>query len=65
MDASSIHFVRVTTDARTRQLWAAATARDEAVDRVLDVIPEGWTARLSDEPLNPQPGAVSDRYNAG
>lgn len=29
--------------------WCSATARDKVVDRVLDVIPEGWTARLFDE----------------
>jgi hypothetical protein len=39
VDASSIHFVRVRTDDRTQQLWAAAAARNEAVDRVLDAAP--------------------------
>ena len=48
---NAIHFVIVTTDDRERQLWAAATARDDAVDRVLDAVPEGWTARLWDEPV--------------
>jgi hypothetical protein len=60
MDASRIHFVRVTTDDRTQQVWAVAMARNEAVGRFLDVIPEGWTARLLDEHLKPQPDAVSD-----
>jgi hypothetical protein len=55
VDASRIHFVRVRTDDRTQQLWAVAAARNEAVDRVLDAIPEGWTARLLlDEQLKPQ-----------
>lgn len=49
MGTSAIHFVRVTTDDRSCQVWAAATARDDAVDRVLDMIPEGWCARLIDE----------------
>ena len=49
MGARTLHCVRVTTDDRTQQLWVAATARDKAVDCVLDVIPEGWTARLLDE----------------
>jgi hypothetical protein len=48
MDRDDIHLVRVTTDEREHQLWAAATAREEAVTRVLDVVPEGWTARLLD-----------------
>ena len=60
VDASSIHFVRVRTDDRTQQLWAVAAARNEAVDRVLDAIPEGWTARLLEEQLKPQPNAVSN-----
>jgi hypothetical protein len=60
VDASSIHFVRVRTDDRTQQLWAAAGARNEAVGRVLDAIPEGWTARLLNEQLKPQPDAVSN-----
>jgi hypothetical protein len=60
VDASSIHFVRVRTDDRTQQLWAAAGVRNEAVGRVLDAIPEGWTARLLEEQLKPQPDAVSN-----
>lgn len=48
MDNSAIHFVRVTTDDRACRLWAAATAREDAVDRVLDLVPEGWTAVLVD-----------------
>jgi hypothetical protein len=48
MDDSAIHFVRVTTDDRGSRLWAAATAREDAIDRVLDSIPEGWSAVLVD-----------------
>lgn len=51
MNTHHIHLVRVTTDDREHQLWAAATARDQAVDRVLDAIPEGWTACLLEEPM--------------
>ena len=58
MNARSIHLVRVTTDDRTLQLWAAATSREEAVDRVLDAIPEGWAARLLDDSLNPRGDAI-------
>jgi hypothetical protein len=42
----NIYLVRVTTDDREHHIWAAATSREEAVDRVLDRVPEGWTARL-------------------
>jgi hypothetical protein len=31
-----------------RQLWIAAAPPDQAVQLVLAVIPEGWTARLAD-----------------
>jgi hypothetical protein len=58
MNAQSIHLVRVTTDDRKRQLWAAATSREEAVDRVLDALPEGWAARLMDDALKPRGDAV-------
>jgi hypothetical protein len=60
MGAKSLHCVRVMTDDRTQQLWVAATARDEAVDCVLDIIPEGWTARLLGEHFKPQLDAASD-----
>ena len=60
MDVSNLHYVRVMTDDRTQKLWVAATTRDEAVDCVLDVIPEGWTARLLDKPFKPKPEAASD-----
>lgn len=61
-----IHLVQVTTDNGEGQIWLAATGRDEAVDRVLDKIPTGWTARLlnrelgADEAvaLDMQPGEV-------
>lgn len=38
------HFVRVTTDDREHHIWAAATSREDAIDRVLDQVPEGWSA---------------------
>ena len=54
------------TDSGERQLWLAATGRDEAVDRVLDAVPEGWTASLVQRELpaaeaaalNMRPGEV-------
>ena len=38
-----VHLVRVTTDEREYQLWAAATPREQAVRLVLNAIPEGRT----------------------
>lgn len=49
MAANSIHLVRVTPDDLSPRLWVAATPRGEAVDRVLDAVPEGWAALLMDE----------------
>jgi len=59
VDPNGVHLVRVTTDDRRHRLWAAATSRDEAVTRVLNVIPEGWSARLLDDCLKPRRDAVS------
>ena len=66
--ASGIHLVRVTTDDREHQLWAAATAREEAITQVLNAVPEGWTAALlsnrlkpmEEEALNLKPGEVRE-----
>jgi hypothetical protein len=52
LDPNLVHLVRVTTtDDHERQLWAAATSREEAVDRVLNAVPAGWKARLLDGSL--------------
>ena len=59
MENEAIHLVRVTTDDVSRQLWAAATSRDRAIDHVLNSVPEGWTASLLDESLNSGQEAVS------
>jgi hypothetical protein len=48
VNVSQVHLVRVTTPDGKRQLWAAATFREEAVGRVLDALPEGCGARLLD-----------------
>jgi hypothetical protein len=58
VDAHPVHLVRVTTDDLEQRLWAAATSRDDAVDCVLNAVPEGWTARLMDETLAPRAAAV-------
>lgn len=52
-----IHLVRVTTDDAERRIWLAATPREEAVDRVLDATPEGWTATLMEEGLSGEESA--------
>jgi hypothetical protein len=52
--AGGIHLVQVTTDDRAHQLWVAATPREEAVNSVLDAIPDGWTAALLTNQLTPQ-----------
>lgn len=44
--AAGIHLVQVTTDEGELQLWIAATPLEEAVNRVLDAVPEGWSAAL-------------------
>ncbi len=56
--ASGVHVVRVITDDLEYRIWVAATSRDEAVARVLDCVPEGWTASLLDERLKPDEVAV-------
>ncbi|MBR0800938.1 hypothetical protein JQ615_36805 [Bradyrhizobium jicamae] len=38
--------VRVITDDGEVQLWLAATTQDQALDLVLDAIPEGWAVSL-------------------
>jgi hypothetical protein len=52
--APSGYLVRVITDDLEHQIWVAVTSRDEAVAKVLDCIPEGWTASLlGEESLDP------------
>jgi hypothetical protein len=53
-NAPGVHLVRVITDDRQHQLWAAATPREEAVDQVLDAVPEGWAAALLSNSLKPE-----------
>ena len=60
VNAHDVHLVRVLPDNCEPRLWAAATSREDAVDRVLNAIPEGWTARLLDEPSGPYADALQD-----
>lgn len=65
-----VHVVRVRTDSGEPQIWLAATNRDDAVDRVLDAIPEGWTASLIQRALgddhaaalNMKPGEIRQHH---
>jgi hypothetical protein len=67
-DNDRVHLVRVTTDSRERRVYAVATHRKEALDKVLKLIPEGWSANLLSEQLaakdaaklNLRPGDVRD-----
>jgi hypothetical protein len=66
---AGIHLIRVTTDNREHQLWVAAVhSQEEAIQLVLNAIPEGWTAALLSnklklaevEVLNLEPGEVRE-----
>jgi hypothetical protein len=51
--AGNVRVVLVTTDSCDHQIWMTAAAREKAaVDRILDAIPEGWTASLLDIKLS-------------
>lgn len=68
MAETDVHLIRVTTDNRDHQLWAAAAPRREkALELVLSAVPEGWTAALESsrrgkelEVLNLKPGEVRE-----
>lgn len=53
-----IHLVRVMTNSGEHQIWLAATGRDQAVDRVLDAVPEGWSASLISRELGADDAAT-------
>jgi hypothetical protein len=46
--------VLVTPDDRDHEVWAAATSSEEAISRVLDAVPTGWSASLLDINVAPQ-----------
>ena len=56
--SGDVHLVRVITDDLEYQIWVAATSREEAVSRVLDCVPEGWTASLLEQRLSSSEAAV-------
>lgn len=45
--SAAVHLVRVRTDDNTFRIWVCATSPEEAVLRVLNSIPEGWTVVLT------------------
>jgi hypothetical protein len=46
-----VQLFRVTADNRDYEIWAASTSSEEAFSRILDVVPEGWSAALLDTGL--------------
>ena len=46
--------MQVITDDREHQIWAVAAPPEEAVDLVLEAIPEGWAVSLLTSRLKPQ-----------
>jgi hypothetical protein len=48
-----VYLVRVTTDDRKHLLYATAGAREDAVNQVLNAIPEGWSASLLPNRVSP------------
>jgi hypothetical protein len=46
MAQTQINLVQVTPDNGKRRVWLAAAPPEEAVARVLDRVPEGWSAVL-------------------
>lgn len=67
-DDGAVFLVRVRTDEGKFRFYAVACARKDALDEVLSVVPEGWTASLLFEhmtakelaTLNLRPGEVRE-----
>lgn len=62
-----VHLVRVRTDGQNHRIYAVACAREDALNEVLNVVPEGWSASLLNQltaremaALNLRPGEVRD-----
>jgi hypothetical protein len=55
---TAVQLVRVITDDLEYEIWVTATSREEAVSRVLDCVPEGWSASLLENVLCPNDVAV-------
>jgi hypothetical protein len=49
---TAVYLVRLLTDDRADRLWVGAgSSPEEAVNLVLNAIPEGWSASLAQEQL--------------
>jgi hypothetical protein len=63
-----VYLVRVTTDDRKHRLYVVGCTRNDALNEVLKVVPEGWSASLITmqltardiEDLNLRPGEVRE-----
>jgi hypothetical protein len=49
--SDGVYLVRVTTDDRKHRIYAVACARNNALNEVLKIVPEGWSASLLMEQL--------------
>jgi hypothetical protein len=49
--SGEVYLVRVKTDDRKHRIYAVAWAREDALNEVLKVVPEGWSASLLPERL--------------
>ena len=66
------HLVRVRTDDNCFRIWVAFTSPEEALSKVLDSIPEGWSVVLTGARLNAReiemlaikPGEVRELYDS-
>jgi hypothetical protein len=54
----NVHLVQVTTDDREHQVWVAACPREEAINLILNAIPEAWAAALLPSRLKPEEVAI-------
>ena len=55
---NAVHLVRVITDNLEYQVWVVATSREHAVSRVLECVPDGWTASLLEHSLGPSEASI-------
>jgi hypothetical protein len=47
----AVRVIRVITDDLKHRFWVAATPPEEAITRILNDVPEGWSAALLDVSL--------------
>jgi hypothetical protein len=53
-DDGAVYLVRVRTDEGKHRFFAVACARRDALDEVLGIVPEGWSATLLLEQMSAQ-----------